>query len=94
MLDLSILIVNYNTKDLLRACLKSIEKQVHVSHEVIVVDNASSDSSAEVLPDEFPNVHFILSPDNLGFAKDYLGIVAFGMTFQTLSMILNNINFY
>jgi len=68
MLDLSILIVNYNTKDLLRACLKSIEKQVHVSHEVIVVDNASSDSSAEVLPDEFPNVHFILSPDNLGFA--------------------------
>lgn len=67
---LSILIVNWNTKDLLRICLQSI-KQYPPSgnYEVIVVDNASSDGSAEMVADEFPEVKLVASRLNTGYAK-------------------------
>ena len=64
---LSILIVNWNTRDLLRACLRSLEK-VTIEHEVIVVDCASSDESAAMVAREFSNVRSIASAQNLGFA--------------------------
>jgi len=69
MLDLSIVIVNYNTRDLLRDCLNSIYKsQGDFSYEVCVVDNASSDSSAEMVRREFPQAELIESEVNGGWA--------------------------
>ena len=70
MLDLSIIIVNYNVKDLLKACLTSVYHQAKgFSFEVFVVDNASSDGSADMVAEEFPNVKLIRNEDNLGFSK-------------------------
>jgi len=69
MLDLSIVIVNYNTCDLLRDCLCSIyHSQGNLKYEVIVVDNASTDGSATMVTTEFPQVELIVSRTNGGFA--------------------------
>ena len=67
---ISILIVNWNTRDLLRACLESLRSLTiqNVNHEIIVVDCASSDESAAMVAREFPNVNLIASDENLGFA--------------------------
>jgi GT2 family glycosyltransferase len=66
--DVSIIIVNWNTRDVLRGCLASIEAQTRVLHEVIVVDNASHDGSPEMIRTEFPAVHLIVNSDNIGFS--------------------------
>ncbi len=67
---LSILIVNWNTKDLLRVCLRSIEAlPPSEEFEIVVVDNASSDGSAQMVAQEFPSVHLVASPTNTGYAK-------------------------
>jgi N-acetylglucosaminyl-diphospho-decaprenol L-rhamnosyltransferase len=69
MLDLSIIIVNYNTRDLLRDCLTSIyQSQGVITFKVVVVDNASPDHSAEMVQTEFPQVILIANPVNSGFA--------------------------
>ena len=75
---ISIVIVNWNTRDLLRSCLASIYKfPPSRAFEMIVVDNASSDGSAEMVGEEFPHVRLIRSPINTGFAKgNNLGIEA------------------
>ncbi len=52
--DLSVVIVSYNTRDLLRSCLLSLRQSEGLALEVIVVDNASSDGSAELVRAEFP----------------------------------------
>jgi GT2 family glycosyltransferase len=68
--DLSIIIVNWNTCELLRDCLASIQHHLtHTPHEVIVVDNASSDDSPAMVAREFPAVRLIPSPENVGFAR-------------------------
>lgn len=64
----SIVIVNWNTRDLLRGCLTSIQAQTAVPHELIVVDNASVDGSASMVAAEFPGVRLIANPVNRGFA--------------------------
>lgn len=66
--DVSVVIVNWNTRDLLRDCLASLAAQTTTPHEVIVVDNASTDGSAAMVRDEFPAVVLIANPDNRGFA--------------------------
>lgn len=69
-MKLSIIIVNYNVTRLLRECLFSIRTYVtEVDHEVIVIDNDSTDSSWKDLIPEFPKVRFISSGTNSGFAK-------------------------
>jgi len=69
-MNVSIIIVNYNTSSLLKSCIESIYAQVqNCSYEIIVVDNNSSDNSEEVIRTNFPRVHFIKSPENLGFGK-------------------------
>lgn len=66
----SIIILSYNTKDLLRSCLHSLQKQVkNLSYEVIIVDNNSSDDSVQMLKKEFPSVTLVESQENLGFSK-------------------------
>lgn len=68
-MDLSVVIVNWNTRDLLRDCLKSVLQGLDtLKAEVIVVDNASGDASAALVQAEFPTVHLIESTQNLGFA--------------------------
>jgi len=68
--DLSIIILNYNTRDLLRDCLRSVlkSKKNSFAYEIIVVDNASVDGSVEMIKREFPQVKIIQSKENLGFA--------------------------
>lgn len=67
---LSVIIVNYNVTQLLRSCLLSLQKYIQeIEYEVIVIDNASTDSSWKDLIPEFPNVHFISSETNDGFSK-------------------------
>ena len=69
-MDVSVCIVNWNTKDLLRKCIRSIkDKTVALNYEIIVVDNNSSDGSTEMLRDEFPDCKCIESHENLGFAR-------------------------
>lgn len=71
MIDLSIVIVSYNTKEVLKECLESIYKTVgNLSFEIIVVDNASKDGTEkEFANPKFPNFEFIQNKDNLGFSK-------------------------
>ncbi len=68
-MDLSIVIVSWNTRILLNDCLKSIyENTKKHSFEIFVVDNNSPDLSADMVRKEFPNVNLIYNTDNLGFA--------------------------
>ena len=67
-MDVSIIIVNYNTRDLLKNCLISIYKHTtEINFEVIVSDNGSVDGSIEMLKQEFPQVVLIENNANLGF---------------------------
>lgn len=67
-MEISFIIVNWNTKDLLRGCLDSIAKTVgSLPHEIVVVDNASSDGSADMLAREYPSVRLIANSENRGF---------------------------
>ena len=67
-IDISVIIVNWNTKDLMRDCLSSLYKTVKdLVYEVIVVDNGSSDGSVTMLETEFPAVIRIANKENKGF---------------------------
>jgi len=67
-IDVSVVIVSFNTRELLRECLHTVYQQEGVSIEVLVVDNASSDGSAQMVREEFPQVGLTISDVNLGFA--------------------------
>ncbi len=72
---LSVVIVNWNVKDLLRDCLNSVleslrsDKGQQLSCQIVVVDNASDDGSVGMLGEEFPQVHLIANEENLGFTR-------------------------
>ena len=66
----SVVIVNWNTRELLRACLASLPwNSDRLSLEVIVVDNASEDGSAEMVSSGFPAVRLIRNAENVGFVR-------------------------
>ena len=65
---LSVVIVNWNTRDILHECLSSIARETALPHEVIVVDNASTDGSAEMVRSSHPHVTLITNVQNHGFA--------------------------
>ena len=68
--DVSIVIVNWNTRELLAECLTSLYDTITgFTFDVWVVDNASTDGSAEMVRTVFPSVHLILNADNEGFAR-------------------------
>lgn len=67
--DASVVIVSFNTRDLLRECLQTLDAQADgVRYEAIVVDNASRDQSADMVAREFPAAVLVRSDVNLGFA--------------------------
>lgn len=70
MIDVSIVIVGWNVRDLLRNCLDSVYKQTKgISFEVIYIDNASRDGSIEMVKDNFPETIIIANTTNKGFVK-------------------------
>jgi len=69
--DLAVVIVSWNVRDLLAACLRSLFADLNRSDlkaEVWVVDNGSADGTPEMVAESFPTVHLIASDENLGFA--------------------------
>ena len=66
-MDVGIVIVNWNTRDLLRDCLNSLAAQRGVTTRVVVVDNASDDGSAGMVRAEFPDVLVIANAENTGY---------------------------
>lgn len=68
--DISIIIINWNTRDLLAECLESLYKTISgASFDIWVVDNASTDDSVQMVQANFPSVQLILNRDNVGFAR-------------------------
>lgn len=68
-MDLSIVIVNWNTREMLRDCLQSVfDTLSNLKAEVFVVDNASEDGSQDMVRESFPQVNLICNTDNRGFA--------------------------
>lgn len=68
--DVSIIILNWNTRELLAGCLTSLHDTISgLIYDVWVVDNASSDGSVEMVRDAFPAVHLVANATNVGFAR-------------------------
>ncbi len=66
---LTVVLVNYNSKDYLESCLDSLYHETKVSgYQVVVVDNASEDRDFSPLEKKYPQLHFLLNCNNLGFA--------------------------
>jgi N-acetylglucosaminyl-diphospho-decaprenol L-rhamnosyltransferase len=82
-MDLAVIVVSYNVRELLAACLKSLYADLGTSAldaTVWVVDNASADSSAEMVRRDFPDVRLIISSTNVGFAAgNNLALRAIGL---------------
>ena len=69
-MSLSILIVNWNSKDYLRRCLRTIRATCrHLRLQIVVVDGGSFDGCGDMLNAEFPKVEFLQSPENVGFGR-------------------------
>jgi N-acetylglucosaminyl-diphospho-decaprenol L-rhamnosyltransferase len=71
MISLAIIIVSWNTRDLLRRCLRSLETSLAattIDYRIVVVDNASHDGTPQMLRAEFPRIQLIAASRNLGFA--------------------------
>ncbi len=76
--DVSIIIVSFNTREILLRCLESIKKQTNgISYEVIVVDNASEDNTVNAVTEKFTNINVIANKENRGFsAANNQGIIS------------------
>ena len=69
-MELSIIIVNWNSKDYLQKCIKSIlDSKSNIQYEIVVIDGGSFDGAGEMLKQCYPQVKFIQSDKNVGFAK-------------------------
>ena len=68
MTDVSVVVVSWNTREYLRACLESLKTTLPLSSEVIVVDNASTDGSARMVQEQFQHARVIRNARNAGFA--------------------------
>lgn len=83
-MDVSVIIVNYKTRDITLQCLRSLFQNTSgVEMEVIVVDNASGDATPQYIHQEFPQVRVIESNENLGFGG---GII--------LEIVMQQVNIY
>jgi len=87
-MDLSIIIVNWNTRELLRDALVSLPAACgKMSYEVLVVDNGSADGSTDMVASEFPEVQIITAPGNVGFSRG--NNLALGKTVGKYILLLN-----
>ncbi len=68
-MSIDAIVVNWNTRDLLRRSLLSLRASQHPVHRIFVVDNASADGSARMVSDEFPGVGLLRMRRNVGFAR-------------------------
>ena len=69
-MQLSVIILNYNVRYFLEQCVLSVQKALEgIDSEIIVIDNASSDDSCEMMKTKFPHIKLIENKDNLGFPK-------------------------
>jgi len=69
-MDLSVVIVNHNTRERLGTCLRSLIPEITgIEAEIFVVDNGSTDASAEMVCQRFPRVSLLIEPTNTGFAR-------------------------
>lgn len=66
--QVSIIVISYNTREMTLECLRSVVAQTSIPYELIVVDNASNDGSAEAIAAEFPDIKFLPETENHGFA--------------------------
>ena len=66
--SVAVLVLNYNGEPFIEACLKSVLAQDHDLREVLVIDNGSTDRSAEIVKRDFPGVRLLETGANLGFA--------------------------
>lgn len=70
-MQLSVIILNYNVRYFLEQCVLSVQKALDGIHgEIIVIDNASSDDSCEMMKTKFPHIKLIENKENLGFPKE------------------------
>ena len=69
-MDCSIIIPTFNTGELTLACIRHLRKgPPRISHEIIVIDNNSSDGTTALISKEFPDIMLMRNPENLGFSK-------------------------
>lgn len=69
-MQLSVIILNYNVRYFLEQCVLSVQKALEgIDGEIIVIDNASSDDSCEMMKTKFPNIKLIENKNNIGFPK-------------------------
>lgn len=69
-MKLSVIILNYNVRYFLEACIKSVQAAItEIDAEIIVVDNNSPDDSCDMMKNVFPNIQLIANTENVGFAK-------------------------
>jgi GT2 family glycosyltransferase len=66
---ISIVVLNWNGKEITEECLNSIKKQTFKDYEIILVDNNSTDGSSEYLKKRFPKINLIQNKENYGYAK-------------------------
>jgi GT2 family glycosyltransferase len=78
-IDLGIVILNWNTRDLLKRCLETVyASEGSFTYQVVVVDNASTDGSADMVRASFPQAQVIASEINGGYSYGNLGLRALG----------------
>lgn len=102
----SVIIVNYNTADFISICIESLKKQTQIPIEIIVVDNASTDQSIEVLESvKINNFKLIKSSENIGFGRannlaaksatgDFLLLLNPDTTLDSPTTIIDLVNYY
>jgi GT2 family glycosyltransferase len=66
---ISVVVVSFNARDHLLACLAAVESRLTLPHEVVVVDNASGDGSAAAVRERFPRVAVVANAENVGFSR-------------------------
>ncbi|HHY45994.1 MAG TPA: glycosyltransferase family 2 protein [Firmicutes bacterium] len=93
MSQLAIVIVTYQTRDLLRKCLSSLQAECErflTEWNVIVVDNASTDGTSDMVRSEFPHVGLIANPENLGPARAFNIGVSKAVCLSDLIVVMNS----
>jgi teichuronic acid biosynthesis glycosyltransferase TuaH len=86
--SVSVVIVSHNTRDLLERCLLDVRSQTGVAVQTIVVDNASTDGSVELVREQFPEVELVALDENVGFAR--ANTIAFERCRAEFTLLLNS----